>query len=86
MDAQKERLVGFDFTAKETGEYQFYFDDEIGTATDSRVLLLKKLIDFEIAVSSTFSYEASSHSFPFPSISLPLTMQRMCCSPLLRRS
>ena len=50
MDAQKERQVGFDLTAKETGEYQFWFDDEMGTATESRVLLLKKLVDFEIAV------------------------------------
>ncbi|MCJ1467498.1 Transmembrane emp24 domain-containing protein 3 [Pseudocyphellaria aurata] len=43
MDAQKERQGDFVFTAKETGEYRFCFDNDMSTFAE-------KMVDFEIAV------------------------------------
>lgn len=43
MDAQKERQGDFVFTAKETGEYRFCFDNDMSTFAE-------KVVDFEIAV------------------------------------
>ncbi|MCJ1269690.1 hypothetical protein MMC22_009582, partial [Lobaria immixta] len=43
MDSQKERQGDFVFTAKETGEYRFCFDNDMSTFAE-------KMVDFEIAV------------------------------------
>ncbi|MDI1485735.1 MAG: hypothetical protein OHK93_003924 [Ramalina farinacea] len=43
MENSKERQVDAVFTAKETGEYKFCFNNEMSTYTD-------KMVDFEIAV------------------------------------
>ncbi|EME81597.1 uncharacterized protein MYCFIDRAFT_50439 [Pseudocercospora fijiensis CIRAD86] len=43
LDGQKERQGDYVFTATETGEYRFCFDNSISTFSD-------KLVDFEIAV------------------------------------
>lgn len=48
MDAQKERQGDFVFTAKETGEYRFCFDNDMSTFAE-------KIVDFEIAVRLLFS-------------------------------
>ena len=45
MENSKERQVDAVFTAKETGEYKFCFNNEMSTYTD-------KMVDFEIAVSN----------------------------------
>jgi hypothetical protein len=45
LAGQKERQGDFVFTAQETGEYRFCFNNEISTFTD-------KVVDFEIAVCS----------------------------------
>ena len=44
MDGQKERQGDFVFTASETGEYRFCFNNEMSTFAE-------KFVDFEIAVS-----------------------------------
>lgn len=44
MDGQKERQGDFVFTAGETGEYRFCFNNEMSTFAE-------KFVDFEIAVS-----------------------------------
>ena len=46
MENSKERQVDAVFTAKETGEYKFCFNNEMSTYTD-------KMVDFEVAVSKT---------------------------------
>lgn len=43
MDGQKERQGDFVFTATETGEYKFCFNNEMSTFAE-------KYVDFEIAV------------------------------------
>lgn len=43
MSSEKERQGDFVFTAKETGEYRFCFDNDMSTFAE-------KLVDFEIAV------------------------------------
>lgn len=43
LDGQKERQGDYVFTATETGEYRFCFDNSISTFSD-------KVVDFEIAV------------------------------------
>ena len=43
MDGQKERQGDFVFTAMETGEYRFCFDNQMSTFAE-------KFVDFEIAV------------------------------------
>ncbi|MCJ1430446.1 hypothetical protein MMC29_008364, partial [Sticta canariensis] len=43
METQKERQGDFVFTAKETGEYRFCFDNDMSTFAE-------KMVDFEIAV------------------------------------
>lgn len=45
LSGQKERQGDFVFTAKETGEYRFCFNNEMSTFAD-------KMVDFEIAVGS----------------------------------
>lgn len=47
MSSEKERQGDFVFTAKETGEYRFCFDNDMSTFAE-------KLVDFEIAVWSSF--------------------------------
>lgn len=47
MDSQKERQGDFVFTAKETGEYRFCFDNDMSTFAE-------KMVDFEIAVWLSF--------------------------------
>lgn len=47
MDSQKERQGDFVFTAKETGEYRFCFDNDMSTFAE-------KMVDFEIAVRLPF--------------------------------
>ena len=44
MDGQKERQGDFVFTATQTGEYQFCFNNQMSTFAD-------KYVDFEISVS-----------------------------------
>lgn len=53
MDGEKERQGDFVFTATETGEYRFCFNNQMSTFAE-------KFVDFEIAVSSP-----SSHLPPF---------------------
>lgn len=48
MSSEKERQGDFVFTAKETGEYRFCFDNDMSTFAE-------KLVDFEIAVWSPFT-------------------------------
>lgn len=43
MDGQKERQGDFVFTATETGEYRFCFNNQMSTFAE-------KFVDFEIAV------------------------------------
>ena len=43
MEGEKERQGDFVFTATETGEYRFCFDNTVSTFSD-------KLVDFEISV------------------------------------
>jgi len=43
MDGQKERQGDFVFTATETGEYKFCFNNQMSTFAE-------KFVDFEIAV------------------------------------
>jgi hypothetical protein len=43
MDGKKERQGDFVFTAGETGEYRFCFNNEMSTFAE-------KFVDFEIAV------------------------------------
>lgn len=43
MDGQKERQGDFVFTASDTGEYRFCFDNQMSTFAE-------KFVDFEIAV------------------------------------
>jgi hypothetical protein len=45
MDGQKERQGDFVFTATETGEYKFCFNNQMSTFAE-------KFVDFEIAVCS----------------------------------
>lgn len=47
MENSKERQLDSVFTAKETGEYRFCFDNEMSTYAE-------KMVDFEIAVRSPF--------------------------------
>jgi hypothetical protein len=47
MDGQKERQGDFVFTAGETGEYRFCFNNEMSTFAE-------KFVDFEIAVSGNW--------------------------------
>lgn len=49
LQGEKERQGDFVFTAQETGEYRFCFNNEISTFTD-------KIVDFEIAVRSTLAF------------------------------
>lgn len=49
MSSEKERQGDFVFTAKETGEYRFCFDNDMSTFAE-------KLVDFEIAVWSSFTF------------------------------
>lgn len=49
MSSEKERQGDFVFTAKETGEYRFCFDNDMSTFAE-------KLVDFEIAVWSSFIF------------------------------
>jgi hypothetical protein len=44
MEGEKERQGDFVFTASETGEYKFCFNNQMSTFAD-------KFVDFEIAVS-----------------------------------
>jgi hypothetical protein len=53
MDGQKERQGDFVFTATETGEYRFCFNNQMSTFAE-------KFVDFEIAVRLPF------HSQPLP--------------------
>ena len=48
MENTHERQLDSVFTAKEAGEYKFCFNNEMSTFAE-------KLVDFEIAVSSTLS-------------------------------
>ncbi len=48
MGNAKERQVDSVFTAKETGEYRFCFNNEMSTFAE-------KMVDFEIAVCCPFS-------------------------------
>lgn len=43
MEATKERQGDFVFTAKETGEYRFCFDNDMSTFSE-------KTVDFEVTV------------------------------------
>lgn len=51
MENSKERQVDAVFTAKETGEYKFCFNNEMSTYTD-------KMVDFEIAVSTGYCWQS----------------------------
>lgn len=53
MEAEKERQGDFVFTAQETGDYSFCFDNQMSTVTD-------KVVDFEIAVSARPEREIDS--------------------------
>ena len=55
MENSKERQLDAVFTAKETGEYKFCFNNEMSTYTD-------KMVDFEIAVSSNPLFLLSAFS------------------------
>lgn len=48
MDGQKERQGDFVFSATETGEYRFCFNNEMSTFAE-------KYVDFEIAVRGRIS-------------------------------
>lgn len=52
MDGQKERQGDFVFTASETGEYRFCFNNQMSTFAE-------KFVDFEIAVRFRFSSRPS---------------------------
>lgn len=54
MSSEKERQGDFVFTAKETGEYRFCFDNDMSTFAE-------KLVDFEIAVWSSFTFPSVRH-------------------------
>lgn len=54
MSSEKERQGDFVFTAKETGEYRFCFDNDMSTFAE-------KLVDFEIAVRSSFTFPSIRH-------------------------
>lgn len=43
LEGEKERQGDFVFTAEQTGEYRFCFDNTVSTFSD-------KIVDFEIAV------------------------------------
>lgn len=60
MSSEKERQGDFVFTAKETGEYRFCFDNDMSTFAE-------KLVDFEIAVSSSFTFPSIRHPLSWPS-------------------
>jgi hypothetical protein len=47
LDGQKERQGDFVFTATETGEYKFCFNNQMSTFAE-------KFVDFEIAVCQLF--------------------------------
>ncbi|MCJ1343442.1 hypothetical protein MMC31_001635 [Peltigera leucophlebia] len=53
MSSEKERQGDFVFTAKETGEYRFCFDNDMSTFAE-------KLVDFEIAVENEARAELPS--------------------------
>lgn len=60
MDGEKERQGDFVFTALETGEYKFCFDNHMSTFAE-------KFVDFEIAVRVPLSHQpvedaAGNHS------------------------
>lgn len=50
MEATKERQGDFVFTAKETGEYRFCFDNDMSTFSE-------KTVDFEVTVYFFFSFQ-----------------------------
>lgn len=69
MDGTKERQGDFVFTASETGEYRFCFNNEMSTFSD-------KFVDFEIAVCNEASEMAANPAYNTPirsrtSIALP---------------
>lgn len=54
MEAAKERQLDSVFTAKQSGEYRFCFNNEMSTFAD-------KLVDFEIAVRKRHFYMPIQH-------------------------
>lgn len=52
MDGQKERQGDFVFSATETGEYRFCFNNEMSTFAE-------KFVDFEIAVRGIISRQTA---------------------------
>lgn len=55
MDGQKERQGDFVFTAGETGEYRFCFNNQMSTFAE-------KFVDFEIAVCLALFFPAVPQS------------------------
>lgn len=67
MDTQKERQGDFVFTAKETGEYRFCFDNDMSTFAE-------KMVDFEIAVWLPFPSILSPNPCGFILLSFPISL------------
>ena len=67
MDTQKERQGDFVFTAKETGEYRFCFDNDMSTFAE-------KMVDFEIAVWLPFPFTLSLHPCGFLLLPIPMSL------------
>lgn len=61
MGNAKERQVDSVFTAKETGEYRFCFNNEMSTFAE-------KMVDFEIAASSPLRTPQTPGAFNEPSM------------------
>lgn len=55
MDGQKERQGDFVFTATQTGEYEFCFNNEMSTYSE-------KFVDFEITVRSFLAVYGETHN------------------------
>ena len=67
MDGKKERQGDFVFTAGETGEYRFCFNNEMSTFSE-------KFVDFEIAVRfPTYPY-SMTHQMTTADMSFPLEL------------
>ena len=71
MEAEKERQGDFVFTAKETGEYRFCFDNDMSTFAE-------KMVDFEIAVWPLISLDYSVSEPPPPIPCLKLLCSTRC--------
>ena len=64
MENSKERQLDTVFTARESGEYRFCFNNEMSTFAE-------KLVDFEIAVCSPLGPSLFSLSLSLQTLALP---------------